>query len=97
MPEPFASLSAILASWIDANRFSVIVAGGMFMLALLVAFNVGFLARAGREARALRAAFDRLDARLAGADAARRSKSDERRRILASLADGLEARPARRD
>ena len=49
--------------------------------------------RKAREAEDLRAAVDGVAARLAGADDARRSKIEERRRILAALSDGLAARP----
>jgi hypothetical protein len=96
MPETLASLPAIVGSWIELHRAAAIVGGGVFALTLLVVLNIGFLARAGRETQALRDAFERLDERLARAEAARRSKSDARRRILASLADDTDAQAERR-
>jgi hypothetical protein len=65
----------------------------VFLQTLLLIANVAFLSRAAREVEALRAAVDGFTARSASADDARRSKIAERRRILASLSDGLAARP----
>lgn len=97
MPEHIAILLDGLRVWIDGNRGLAIFAAGVFVQTLLIVLNANALVRAGREAAELRAAVDRLGDQLTQADARRRSKTDERRRILASLADGLEARPDRRD
>lgn len=97
MPEHIAILLDGLRVWIDANRGLSVFAAGVFVQTLLIVLNANALVRAGREAAELRAAVDRLGDQLTQADARRRSKTDERRRILASLADGLEARPDRRD
>lgn len=97
MPDHIAILLDALRAWIDANRGTAVFAAGVFLQTLLIVLNANALVRAGREAAELRAAVDRLGDQLTQADARRRSKTDERRRILASLADGLEARPDRRD
>ena len=93
MPDHVALMFEGLRAWIDSNRHAAVFAAGVFLQTLLLVANVVFLARAAREAEDLRAAVDGVAARLAGADDARRSKIEERRRILAALSDGLAARP----
>jgi hypothetical protein len=93
MPDHVALMFDALRAWIDGNRPVAVFAAGVFLQTLLLIANVLFLSRAAREAEALRAAVDGFAMQLASADDARRSKMEERRRILSALSDGLAARP----
>ena len=93
MPDHVALMFEGLRAWIDSNRPFAVFAAGVFLQTLLLIANVAFLSRAAREVEALRAAGEGVAPRSASAADRRRSKIAERRRILASLSDGLAARP----
>lgn len=93
MPDHVALMFEGLRVWIDTNRPFAVFAAGVFLQTLLLIANVVFLSRAAREAEALRAAVEGFTLQRAAADDARRSKMEARRRILATLSDGLDARP----
>lgn len=69
----------------------------LVLLALLAALNLLALLRVSRRVEACRRSVEALAARMSEADAARKSKNEEGRRILRGLVDGFGAASGRRE
>jgi len=93
-----------LAGMIEAHRAILGAAplhagllAAVFPLALLATLNLLALLRVARRVEACRRAVEALAGRMSEADAARKSKNEEGRRILRALVDGFEAPSGRRE
>lgn len=90
------TMEALREALAAAPRHAGLLAA-VFPLALLATLNLLVLLRMARRLEACRRALEALSGRMSEADAARKSKNEEGRRILRALVDGFEAASGRRE